>query len=159
MPGRKPLPVEVHKANGTYKKDPQRENKQAPVALYGRPVMPEHVEVDPAAAAKWNHIVGMLDEMNVLSKTDHDLLARYCLTWSEFMRVATELRTVGHVIHSEKGSKRSPESSAFVSLNNELGKMGAELGLSPSSRGKLIANPEAKDNDPFAEWLKKRGQN
>jgi P27 family predicted phage terminase small subunit len=65
----------------------------------------------------------------------------------------------GHVIYGEKGQSRSPQSTSFVALNGELHRMSSELGLSPSSRGKLIANPDVKENDPFAEWLKKRGAN
>ena len=157
--GRKPLPNEVKQQLGTFKKNPKRENKQAPSALYGAPQKPDPVVMDEVASDKWDHLVGMLDEMNVLTLTDHDLLARYCLTWSQYMEVHTRLRVVGHVQITEKGSSRSPESQAFIQLNDNLHRMMVELGLYPSSRGKLIANPEAKDNDPFAEWLKKRGQN
>ena len=155
MPKR-PNPPEVNKANGTYKKNPQRENKSAPKALYGRPEKPLDVMQCEVASAKWEHITDMLSRMNVLAETDHDLLARYCLTWAQYLEVHARLRVVGHVKETEKGSQRSPESSSFIALNDALHKMTAELGLSPSSRGKLHANPDASDSDPFAEWLRKR---
>ena len=156
--GRKPLSVEQHKANGSYQKNPQRENKSAPTALYGTPDMPDTVRLDPVACEKWEHLTGMLSQMNVLALTDHDLLARYCLAWSQFLQVHRELQVTGHVVTTDKGSLiRSPASTAFCAVNDSLHKMSSELGLSPSSRGKLHANPEASDNDPFAQWLQKRG--
>jgi P27 family predicted phage terminase small subunit len=154
--GRKPLTQEEKRANGAYKKDPQRENKAAPKALYGRPEKPLDVMSCEVASAKWDHIVDMLSRMNVMAETDHDLMARYCLTWAQYLEVHSRLKIVGHVKETEKGSQRSPESTSWLALNDALHKMTAELGLSPSSRGKLHANPEAGDNDPFAEWLKKR---
>ena len=154
--GRKPLPPEVHIANGSYDKNPQRQNHDAPKPLIGAPVKPTYL--DEVASAKWEEVVGLLDELGVLSRSDGNLIEAYCVTYSGYRAALAQVARIGQVIVERTDSgveaKRSPWSAELHKYMDRMTKLLAELGLTPSARGRLKAVPQDDELDPIAAVLK-----
>jgi len=84
------------------------------------------------ARAKWFNLVPKLKNSGILTELDEDVLARYCVWYSDYVTL----------------KKASP--AAYCDLarcEQQLQKLGAKLGLSPSDRVGLSvkAKPEEKD--------------
>jgi len=159
--GRKPIASEIHRMNGTYKVNPERENKQEPQPKYGRPHPSDKVTGDKVAMEKWEHCCDLLEEMGLLTTSDHDLLEQYCITYSLFSSTLAKVRTTGVVLVRTKGEvsiTRNPFTTELQKFMDRMTKLMAELGLTPSSRARLRANPEALVDDAFSAWLD-RGSN
>ena len=63
-------------ASGSLAKNPQRANPREPRPRAGKPRRPAHIT--GLAATKWNQVIRVLDEMDVLSTADADLIELYC---------------------------------------------------------------------------------
>ena len=146
--GRKPLATAIKESRGSLKKNPQRRNKHEPQAIAGRPGVPSIVASDSAALAKWNHLCDVLDELGLLATSDGDLMAVYSVTWAKWVSMVLAVREEGEVINGKANPKQYEANKAA----DRLFKIGAEFGLSPSSRSRLSAAPKEED-DPFLKYL------
>ena len=134
--GRKPLATEVKRLSGAFKKDPKRENKHEPIAREGMPSKPAHIAANALASGYWDHVCSQLSDMNLLTKADRSLIE----VFSECMAQRQTAFIAGDI-------KAQLQCAAQCRLYI------AELGLSPSSRSRLIAKTPEEDN-AFAQWQK-----
>ena len=159
MVGRKRLSTAVHEAQGSFKKNPQRKNKSEPEAIPGVPSVPDSIEADSVAVAKWFHICGLLSQMRVITQSDSDLIESYCTTYSLYRSSLEHVREHGQVIDvlTQHGSKlgRNPASVELHACMDKMLKLLAEMGLTPASRSKLHAAPKEEEADPFQQLLDK----
>jgi P27 family predicted phage terminase small subunit len=154
--GRKPLPTALKEASGAFKKDPQRRNHSEPKPAVGIPEMPSFFAKDEAAVEIWNNTTKQLADMGVLTLADKDLLAMYCVTYADFIRCYEDVRTRGRSCVSDGGKESATVEAKDLQANgNRILKMQTELGLTPSSRSRLHANKEEKEEDPFQAWLER----
>jgi P27 family predicted phage terminase small subunit len=149
--GRKPIPTARKIASGAAAKDPKRINRREPKPLEGAPKRPTHF--DRVASAMWRRLVSLFDEMGMLNQADGDMMAAYCDNESAYRQALLAVRKTGQVLGSGTKLTRNPHSVELHKYADRKLKMLAEMGLTPSSRTKVMANPKAED-DPFAEWLK-----
>jgi len=162
MRGTKPQSNATRRATGQDKVHPERVNKSEPVVPLGAPDMPPHL--DAIAVEKWNHLMGLLEEMGILNKADSDLLEAYCVTYSGYRKALESVNRTGQVLilKSDEGksveARRNPFSVELHKYMDRMTKLLAEMGLTPSSRSRVAATPKQED-DPFAEWLKRGGLN
>jgi P27 family predicted phage terminase small subunit len=154
--GRKPQATAQKEASGAFKKDPQRRNHAEPKPQSGIPEMPGFFAKDDLAVATWNRVTKQLDEMGVMTHADCDLIAMYCVTYAEFVRCYEDVRSRGRSCMSDGGKESATIEAKDLHANgNRILKMQAELGLTPSSRSRLHATKEQKEEDPFKAWLER----
>ena len=161
--GRKPLAAEVHIRNGSYAKNPKRQNKQAPKVNHALPLMPEMFETLEHATAKWNQLTEQLSTLGVLAETDGDLLEQYCVSYQLFRDAFVKVQETGLALDesTQHGTttKRNPYCGELHKHMDRLSKLMAEMGLTPSSRTKLIATPPGEEDDGLLNLLKRGGLN
>ena len=146
MRGQKPLATAVKEANGTFVKNPKRRNKREPKAKPGKPKRPTSLAGDTIAIKKWNHVCKILAELNVLTKTDVEVIESYCLNESQMVASAEQMKIDGF------GTRMNSSMSQWNRCMDRRIKLLAELGLTPSARSRLSAEP-TDDKDPFLEFL------
>ena len=162
MKGPRPKSTATRKLTGEGKTHPERINKNEPVAPSGAPDMPEHL--DAIGADKWRHLMWLFEEMGMLNKADGDLIEAYCVTYSGFRKALESVNRTGQVLilKSDEGksveARRNPFSVELHKYMDRMAKLLAEMGLTPSSRSRVVATPKQED-DPFAEWMKRGGLN
>lgn len=155
--GRKPLPTAMHEANGSYKINPSRKNKEEPVAPAGRPDIPESVACNEVAFGAWNRISAILEQMRVLTQADQFVLEQYANDYAQWYSLNKMVANGACSTVSKYGAQLMPEASQLHAYANRMLKILTELGLTPSSRTKLKAAAPMED-DPFMEWMKGVGR-
>jgi P27 family predicted phage terminase small subunit len=159
MRGRKPKATATKEASGAFRKNPQRKNKAEPLPKRGWPVKPPHIAECEIASPQWDGLCKTLDEMNILTVADQSLLALYCQTYAEWMKLQRHVKEHGCSIMNDKGNvSQSPEAVQVHRYADRLLKMMAELGLTPSSRSRIKVPEQSDDDDPFTELLSRIGR-
>lgn len=162
--GRKPLATEVKKQIGSFVAKPGRENKREPKPPVGFPEKTAVVKADKLASAKWDEICQLLDEMNVLTKADSDLLELFCINWSQYIALVKKVAKIGIVSEfvnsrGETVMKRSPYQAELGRIADRQQKLLTEFGLTPSSRTRLVTIRDTKTESPFEKWIERGGLN
>lgn len=155
--GRPRLAAEIKEQNGHYRHDAQRRNKDAPVADGREPVMPEFFNDDERK--KWIEIVEDLRRNGILSSDLRELITSMCVAWGGYMTARRNVEKYGQVFvfKDSKGEvqvKNNPFSIELHKYRAAFDAMLPELGLTPSSRQRMVAvNAFADDDDPFKQLL------
>jgi len=151
--GRKPQSTAIKLAKGAFDKHPERRNHNEPTPQLGEPTIPEMVEQDPAAKARWLWVCEQLRSMNLLHVTDQGLIAGYCLDYSMMLSLWEAIKGGRVSDMTERGGiTTKPEANQFHKFADRCLRREAELGLTPSARTRLRA-PQKDEEDPFQEWL------
>lgn len=154
--GRRPIPTQIKIAKGTLRKDRQRPDE--PQAARGVPPMPERLEVDPTAVAKWHELASILHDLGVLTVADGEALATLCEIHSSEQACLLQLRATGPTIHTDLGGvKPNPAGSLYRSLAALKGTLLSEFGLTPSSRTKVGASKAEQPKDDLEAFFKSHG--
>ena len=148
MGQRGPLPqpdnVRQLRGNPGKRKPPAR-----PKAVVAVPARATWLEKE--AKAEWDRITPELERMGLLAKIDRAVLHAYCTTWAKWVAVSQAVDTDLHEdpSHPNRGAvRKSPFWSLYLSLSKELVSAAKELGLTPSSRGRITIpeRDEASDD-------------
>lgn len=135
MPGRRPKPAALKLLTGNPGQRPiQNEPKPRP----GLPVCPPWLTGE--GRREWRRVIREMGPTGTITKVDGSMLALYCALWAKFHEA---ISTGRHVSASDLAQFRL---------------LGAEFGLTPSSRTRLKALPIEKI-DPFDEFLRQRNAN
>jgi P27 family predicted phage terminase small subunit len=118
-------------------------------------------DVRKAAADEWKRVVPVLDHLGLLSTIDAALLTDYCLCWARLVQCERALSTEGLVVEVDVTNKdgavvgsrlaRNPHSVTAKEYRSALKSYVGELGLGPSSRGRL--NTGGADNADDGDLL------
>jgi P27 family predicted phage terminase small subunit len=160
--GRKPLAAEVKHATGAFRKNPKRQNKQAPKADGQSPDMPDWF--GDIEGQKWSELITDLGNYGVLSSDTREVLVAYCTTYAKWMEAREKVADTGLAIEGfDKDGNRTITRNAYVSEMNkfreQLNKLLPELGLTPASRQKLTSlKLDDKKEDPFAKIMARMGR-
>lgn len=157
--GRKPLSSATHKKNGSYVKNPQRENKSEPIPVAGTPKMPDTVAADPVAANKWKVVCKMLDDMDVLSTAEGDLLELFCINYSHYVHLLEQVNKTGFAQYVPEGLKRNPLAGELAKVTDRHAKLLSEMGLTPSSRTKIGRVEKQDKKSDFEKWTSRGSLN
>jgi P27 family predicted phage terminase small subunit len=151
MRGRKPVPTALKIVRGNPGKRALPENEPAPK---GDAVAPEWLS--DAAAAHWPVVAKQLEDAGVLTSMDAHALALYCEAFARWRDANANIEKYGLVVPGQKGSLTT---SPYVLIANaafeQMRKMLAEFGMTPSSRARVSKAPGADDADEFAAFVKK----
>lgn len=166
--GRKPLAAEIHERNGSYEKNPQRKKGNSAKADHGIPDMPDLFEEMQHAKTKWKQLTKLLNAMGVLAKSDLDLLEQYCVSYQLYRDALSVIREQGKdnvadglavTEFTTNGTtvKKSPFCGELHKHMDRMAKLMTEMGMTPSSRTRVLGSPEKEEDDELIKLMKERG--
>ena len=148
-PGRRPLPTLLKAQKGTLRVDRQNGDEPQPKAEVPR--CPEHLQGD--AKKEWRRMSRDLVKMGLLARIDRGALALYCQAWGRWVDAEQALVKYGVIVKSPNGF---PVQSPYLSIANkamaQMRMLLTEFGMSPSSRARVHAEPQPRE-DPFETLL------
>jgi P27 family predicted phage terminase small subunit len=150
--GRKKKPTALKILHGDRK---DRIPVSEPRAVAGLPEKPAHLDED--ASAEWDRIVGELNLLGVLSKTDGPALALYCSAFSRWVRANKQLEAK-LISTTDKGSdKVNPHVTIAAQAEALMLKILAEFGCTPSSRANLsMVSSNDAPKDKLGSYIAQR---
>ena len=113
--------------------------------------------------AKWNELVPVLMGVGVLTQTDAGPLARYCDCFSWWRRCREVIDRDGDtvVVRDDAGrvkwSQQRPEVGIVSKLAQQMSRLEAEFGLTPSARSTIHVAPQ-QPHDELEEFFKAHGE-
>jgi len=152
--GRKRLSQEVHRANGSYRKNPNRENTSEPKLDGLTPEMPDWFGDDETQM--WDQLTADLRSLGIMSSDLREILIAYCTSYAGWKLAREEVMKTGGLLTNEKGEpKRHPAAADMHKHRDTMNKLLPEFGLTPASRSRLVSMNVDKDENPFAGLLDK----
>lgn len=154
--GRKPTPTNLKLLKGNPGKRPLNAAEPMPAPKIPNP--PDHVKGE--ARKEWFRISKQLHELGLLTEIDRAALAAYCVAWGRWVEAEEQLAKYGTVIKSpDKGwLVQSPYLSIANRAMDQMAKMLAEFGMSPSSRSRVQSVKELTSRDEMEGLLGGRRQ-
>ena len=140
MRGRKPKPTALKVLEG----DPGKRalNIDEPQPPDGKPSCPTHLL--PVAKAEWRRLCSVLHEMGVVTTVDRAALAAYCQAYARWVEAEQKLADGPALIRTPSGYvQQSPWMSIANKQMELMGRYMAELGLTPASRSRIVAEKGA----------------
>ena len=137
--GRKPKPTALNELAGNPGKRALNKDEPRPPALRVLPALPEHL--GELARRKWEELSSQLYSIGVLTEIDLDALERYCMVYQRW-REAEEnvVKKGGPILQTAAGNViQNPYLSIANRCIEQLDKLAAEFGLTPSSRTRVKA--------------------
>lgn len=163
-PGPAPKPPQLRLLEGNPSKRPIPTDTAATRVPPVAPVEPRWAELLPGpdadrarrdARAEWRRVVPVLDRLGLLSAVDRTVLADYCLCWARVLEceralaggLMLEVVKTGRDGASYVDTVRHPLSTTVTDYRRAMRAYIAELGLSPSARGRLSLPGGGGDED------------
>ena len=146
--GRKPGPPELRLVKG----DKRVRGRQVAAPIKSVPEEPvPPAEWDDEHRAKWDEVTDLLRRQGTLGAEVGDVLRLYVEACVEATRARAHVREHGAIVPAPRTGvpMHSPYRAVARQAEAMILKLAAELGLTPSSRGRISAAPGSKDN-PFA---------
>jgi P27 family predicted phage terminase small subunit len=137
MRGRKPKPTAVKVLAGNPGKRALNHAEPRPKVVRPRP--PEHLSDEEKA--KWKLVVRELHPLGLVTTIDVDALAMYCVIYARWVKAERMVREKGEIIKTAAGNIiQNPYLSIANRALEQLNKLGAEFGMTPSSRSRVKAD-------------------
>jgi P27 family predicted phage terminase small subunit len=147
--GRKPKPTRFKLLEGVRQ---DRINKNEPKPPPTVPDPPEHL--DEIARAEWDRLVVKLENCGIMTEIDDNGLAALCTWFSRWVQAERMVQEQGLIVKAPK--TKVPMQNPALSIANkamqEMAKLLAEFGMTPSSRSKVNAVFE-KDKSKMAQLI------
>lgn len=136
MRGRKPKPTALKRQQGNPGKRPL--NTKEPRPPIGAPTCPQHLK--EKARAEWKRVAPTLERLGVLTNLDRAVLAAYCTSYADYVEAVEHLERGKVIIKSPDGGQyQNPWVAVKRRATEQMLKCAGELGLTPSSRGRVQA--------------------
>ncbi|MBI5951887.1 MAG: phage terminase small subunit P27 family [Chloroflexi bacterium] len=134
MRGRKPKPTEIKKLAGNPGK--RALNRAEPRPRVVLPRASSHLSDEEKS--KWKLLVKELHPLGLLTSLDLDALERYCVLYVRWVKAERMVREKGEIIKTAAGNIiQNPYLSIANRALDDLNKLGAEFGMTPSSRSRV----------------------
>ena len=134
----KPTAIALYEGNPGHKTKAELTDSIQPVAITD---IKAPLHLDDVGAAEWNRLAPILAGYNILSELDRNALEAYCAAWSEYRDCIEILRDGGRTVMNGKGQiVARPEVAMKRNSLKEIIRIGAEFGMTPSSRAGLAIN-------------------
>lgn len=134
MQGRKPKPTALKLLAGNPGKRAVNHAEPKPRVILPRP--PEHLSDDEKN--KWKLTVRELHPLGLITAIDKDALAMYCTIYVRWIKAEKMVRDKGEIIKTAAGNIiQNPYLSIANRALEQLNKLGAEFGMTPSSRSRV----------------------
>jgi P27 family predicted phage terminase small subunit len=150
MRGRKPKPIELRVLHGDARERAYHEQPQPRRVL---PRCPEHLQGE--AAKCWHRLARELFDAGLLTTIDKDALASYCTAYARWRKAEEMLAQSGEIIVTKKildsdgnviGGGNVIQNPWLAVANRaleQMSKLAAEFGMTPSSRSRVKAEISA----------------
>lgn len=103
------------------------------------PRPPEHLSDDEKT--KWKSLVKHLYPLGLVTTIDQDSLAMYCVIYMRWIKAEKIVREKGEIIKTAAGNViQNPYLSIANRALEQLNKLAAEFGMTPSSRSRVVAD-------------------
>jgi P27 family predicted phage terminase small subunit len=137
MQGRKPKPTAVKLLEGNPGK--RALNHAEPKPRVVAPRVPGHLGDEENK--KWKATVSELYALGLITTVDVDALAMYCVVFVRWVKAEKMVREKGEIIKTAAGNIiQNPYLSIANRALEQLNKLGAEFGMTPSSRSRVKAD-------------------
>ena len=144
MRGRKPKPTALKRLEGNPGKRALNNYEPRPRVVLPRP--PDHLS--DAEREKWKSLVKELHPLGLVTTIDKDALAFYCVLYVRWQKAEKIVREKGEVMKTAAGNLiQNPYLPIANRALEQLNKLGAEFGMTPSSRSRI----KTEINDPGHE--------
>lgn len=154
--GRKPLPSHLKLVTGNPGK--RAINRNEPKAPAGRPSCPAHAS--DKARETWGYVVGILEDMGILSLVDALAIEMLCEAYADFVRASADLKAFGSSYYetvNEAGSvmyRAHPALAKKQDADRRIRGWLAEFGLTPSARSRIkLGNDGDKTEDAEKKYF------
>jgi len=147
MQGRKPVPTKLKLLKGNPSKRPIRTDE--PQAECIRADLPPPKHLGKLASECWIHMVRMLSEAQVITELDLHGLELYCAAYQNWRHGQQKVIELGSIVKSPKSGYpvQSPYFAIANKAHEQMVKISAEFGLTPSSRSRVqTVKKSGKDN-------------
>lgn len=94
----------------------------------------------------WKKVAKEWEAAKIGSALDEEALACYCLAWKDLNDSEEDIKVFGRIVETERGLVKNPAFTIRNSSMTQIKQFAAELGLSPTSRGKIQGPPKKKAN-------------
>jgi P27 family predicted phage terminase small subunit len=110
---------------------------------------PPPADLDDVELAAWKMVVGELDPVGTICEADRLALETLCRSFSRLRQASKEIKQFGITYEDDMGKRvKNPACTVATAENATIARYCAEFGITPASRGKVIAPPPAEIN-PF----------
>lgn len=179
--GRNAQPIEIVKANGKkHLTKSEIEHRKKSEIKFGTKdlICPDYILDDEQALEKWAEVINLYDGVDFVSSGDNGMLARYCMTHSEYLDLLKRKKRLNdiaddsddveeYICNSEEFDYRIRKklldmvsTSSLLSIENAVNKkldtlikMEDRLFLNPLSKVKNVAQPKKEEEKP-SKFLK-----
>lgn len=162
MPGRHARPVQLHLLQGNPSRLTKAEiaQRQESEIRFGSQEFKATMRIrkDKIAKAKWKEVVGLYLDYGVefVSTSDAAIIERYCLTYSEYMKLvdvraeieAVALRKGADVVSTYKTQDMLGIDNALNKKSDMLTKLEDRLFLNPLAKLKNVPKQEKAEDQP-----------
>ncbi len=149
--GPKPKPTAIKKL-GPRSHHSKNVDEPQPSRLVRVPQAPRWLGSD--ARAVFKEMARDLCALGVLTKVDLDALTRYCVVYERWRAAEKQLKKQGEIIKSPNGYLiQNPYLAIANKCLKQLDSLGAEFGLSPSSRTRVAIAPTVDERNKLEEEL------
>jgi len=125
----------------------QREPQPAPLPTVECPAE----LVQPLARAEWDRVAPGLVASGQVTSVDRAMLIGYCQKWAQWQLLEASAAEHPFVVRAPNGNPiQNPALSLAFKAYNLMLRSAAELGMTPSSRSRVIARPDAA---PVKKWV------
>ena len=147
--GRVPNSPELNEARGNPGKRP-RKTPVVDLAPIAGVDAPKHMRAK--ARKYWAEVAGYITDSRIVRVSDRNVLARYCETLADYVKVTGSLDKQGHVYWTESAHGKMQRISPFFLVQERLAKrlqdMEDRLGLTPASRQQILLRMAANNAQP-----------
>ena len=146
MAGRKPKPTALKALQGTLRKDRTNGDEPEPEPL--QPDPPVHLSKE--AKQYWKETFKLLAGVGVLTEMDADSLSLYCESKARWVHAKKQIEKDGLVIVAQSGFPvQSPWLQIANKAHEQMLKISAEFGMTPSSMSRICVAVKPEDENPF----------
>src|SRR5688572_3760911 len=139
--GPAPKPTALRVLEGNPGKRPLNDREPKPRSI--APRCPRHL--DKEAQREWRRIVPILLRMRVLTEADEYTLGMLCQTYSTLIKAQQKLSETGLLLKMRSGYvQQNPLLGIVNNCTETISRLSREFGLTPASRTRLQALPQAQ---------------
>ena len=138
MRGRPPTPIAIHRLQNTFRAD---RHGDAPTGEPCLPRCPSHLKGE--ARKTWSRTGKALVAIRVMTEADWQALSMLCSCWARHIEAEGKIAELGAVVRGVGGGAvTSPWVTISQKAIEQATKLCAELGLTPSARGRVKIVPK-----------------
>lgn len=151
--GRRPLPPHLKVVRGNPGRRPVKAASAVVIPPRGCPTPPGHLTTE--ALEEWHRLAPDLYVAGVLTALDVAALAAYAQAYGLWRQAETAMAGVELVHVTPRGNQIAhPLLNVARRARADMLRFAAELGLTPASRGRIVATPPPDDGDPAEDYFR-----